>query len=57
MGHANVTLTLQTYTHLMPSDGGAVARAMSSSVSGAPATGNFLGTSSPEARNPRRCGH
>jgi integrase len=26
MGHANVTLTLQTYTHLLPGDGAAVAR-------------------------------
>ena len=45
MGHANVTLTLQTYTHLIPGDGAAVARAMSVSVFGVGASGHFLETS------------
>jgi hypothetical protein len=53
MGHANVALTLQVYTHLLPGDGAAVARAMASSVFFAQPNGNFLGTSgekSPETR-------
>lgn len=53
MGHANVMMTLQVYTHLMPGDDTSVARTISQCVFGAGSGGNFLGTSSPETPESR----
>jgi integrase len=54
MGHANVMMTLSTYTHLMPGDDAALAATLSTKVFGAPVRGGkFLGTSDengPESR-------